>query len=107
MKDEGFSVAEVMAALIVLSLAALFLGESVSQMMAGWSRTGERLSRAGALSELLADIDAGERKLKQDAAPLGEGPVLKIDDGPPLELTAPRIDRGASCVFDLIGRRCR
>tara|TARA_R110002049_G_scaffold193364_3_gene362210 strand:+ start:852 stop:1175 length:324 start_codon:yes stop_codon:yes gene_type:complete len=107
MRDEGFSIAEVMAALIVLSLAAMFLGESVSQMMAAWSRTGDRLEHTKTLAHLLDEIEAGERQLKQEAAPLGEGPVLVIEDGPPLELTSARIDRDASCVFDLVGRRCR
>lgn len=106
MRDEGFSIAEVMAALIVLSLAAMFLGESVSQMMASWSRTGKGIGRSVTMARLMDNIESGERQLKL-GAPLGEGPVLPIDDGPPLELTSPRLDKGADCVFDLVGRRCR
>ena len=107
MRDKGFSLAEVMAALVVLSLAAMFLGDAVRQMMAGWSRTGDRLDRAGALAGLLTDAEGTERRLKQDAAGPVDAPVLRTDDGQALQLAAPRIDRDASCVFDLIGRDCR
>lgn len=106
MKDEGFSLVEAMAALMILSLAAVFLGEAISHMVAGWTRTEKNIAAASQLERVLPELGAAERQLKQTNL-LGTGPLLAIDDGPPLELSSPRIDKTADCVFDMVGRRCR
>lgn len=106
MKDEGFTVAELLAALVVLSLGMAFLGEAIYRESRSWTRQDEKARDIRKLEGLYSAALASETVLKS-GAPLGAGPVLAIDDAPPLELSAPRIDQTASCRFDPIGRRCR
>lgn len=106
MKDEGFTVAELLAALIVLSLGMMFLGEAIFHEGRSWNRISHQVNDTARLEALYSEVIAADAGQKSHA-PLGEGPVLIVDDGPPLELSAPHIDKTAACRFDPIGRRCR
>lgn len=106
MKDEGFTIAELLATLVVLSLGMTFLGEAIFQEGRSWNRLKQNVTKTARLEALYPQILTAEAAQKSHA-PLGEGPVLAPDDGPPLELSAPHIDKTAACRFDPIGRRCR
>ena len=105
MRDDGFTIAELLAALLVLSLGMMFLGEAIFQQGRTWSRLGTTVDQISTLATLYPAALSGEGVVKSHA-PLGDGPVLAVEDGPPLALSAARIDRTAECRFDPIGRRC-
>jgi len=104
--ETGFSLTEVLVALFILSLGAVILSQSVGSMVGIWDRTQDAIQTVNRLGALNESINPAERSLKsQEGVP--DGPALSIDDGPPLQLSSPRLDRGADCQFDMVGRRCR
>lgn len=107
MTDEsGFSVAELVAALLILSLMAVPLSHSVGNMLSVWNQAKSDVHSTQQMVLKVLEIEAAE--IKQEAnAEFADGPSLEITDGPPLMLSSPRRDRDASCEFDLTGRRCR
>lgn len=104
-KDAGVTLLEMIAAITVLSLAAISLTEIVSSMLGGWQRAETNLSYSGELYELLETASAYEN-VTSTTGP-SPPPVLRLDDGNALQLAQKKTDKGADCIFDLVGRRCR
>lgn len=107
MTDEsGFSVAELVAALLILSLMAVPLSHSVGNMLSVWNQAKSDVQSTQQMVHLVLEIEAAEFNQRASTA-FTDGPSLQITDGPPLQLSSPKRDRDASCEFDLTGRRCR
>ena len=105
-RDQGFTVAELLAALLILSLVTLFVGDLIRHVSSSWSDARDRIDRLDSLSRLAAQIDAAETLSPSDAAQ-SSLPALRTDSGARLALADPKIDQTADCVFDLVGRRGR
>lgn len=102
MNDNGVTLAEVLAALFVLSLLAASLSGIVQALLGNWERTSERLTRVDAL------LTYSEKIAEAEQQPLRGDPfLLHTTSGDTLILAAPKIDKTADCVYDLVGRRCR
>jgi len=104
--ESGFSLTEVITALFILSLGAVALSQSVGTMITSWDRTKNRTSSVDHLTDLALSIEPFETHQRAETG-IPDGPVLSIEDGPALQLSSPRLDRGADCEFDMVGRRCR
>lgn len=106
MNEDGFSLTEVLVALVILSFGAIALSEATSLMIKSWDKTNSGTRAVGQLTELIDHIEASEHRVRADVTVL-DGPEVAIDDGAPLLISSPKLDRTAACEFDLVGRRCR
>lgn len=48
-RDQGFTVAEMLAALLILSLATLFVGDLIRHVSFSWSDARDRIDRLNSL----------------------------------------------------------
>lgn len=106
MNERGFSLTEVLCALVILSVALSFLGRATGYCLQTWARVSEATTQTAQGRSALGRIPAAERRLKSEEGMAGS-PVLKTDSGHALVLAGPRIDEPASCEFDPVGKRCR
>lgn len=106
MNEDGFSLTEMLVALVILSFSAIALSESTSLMIKSWDQTKSGAVAIGQLAGLIDQIEASEHRVRAEIT-VPDGPELIIDDGVPLLVSSPRLDRTAACEFDMVGRRCR
>ena len=106
-KEAGFTLAEMMAALLILSAMAVSIAAITGNIIQSWDRTDVRLAQTRDLARLRELIEADEQGLKTNGAAGPANALLITDDGEQLLLSEAKIDKDASCVFDLVGRRCR
>ena len=104
--ERGFTLTEMTAALLVLSLAMISLGEITSSLFRSWGISQTSHSKLTDVMNVLDQIHDAERKIKSEFDPVSHS-TLAIEDGVPLLLAIPKIDRPATCEYDLVGRRCR
>jgi len=99
--EDGFTLAEMLAALLVLSGITLAIGEFTFLCMENWERS---LSTIDYLRELrMAEtypIEETERSLISSGTPLTDPETGLIQ-------AVPKLDRPPDCRFDLVGRTCR
>lgn len=106
MSDEGFSVAEVLCALLVLSLTAIPLGNAISQNMRYWATFRSDVTALNASLDRFSRFDATERG--KNNADQKEGLAGEAGEGPFSDLvTRDKRHADASCEFDLVGQNCR
>lgn len=104
MREAGFSVVEVLAALFVLSLALVAVGGVVSNVATLWSKTEGHLDETEAMTVLAERVIDG---FDEEGGAEGVPPVLSFDDGTRLSFERELVLTDADCAFDTIGRRCR
>lgn len=102
-REAGFSVAEVIATLLVLSLATVALSEAVSSVTGSWQRIRDSIDRKDNARSLLMDIASVQSQDDEHNLDL----TLDVDEDLSLVLARPRVQRDASCRFDLVARQCR
>ena len=105
-QQNGFTMAEVLAALFILSLATLALAEITQGAVIYWERTESVTLVSTQNRELLEHIESAEIHLRQENW-TQTGPKLEIDNGQDLFLSSPKITHSPDCIYDLVGRRCR
>ena len=106
MRQEGFTVTEMLAALVILSLAMIPLGEAIRYVTSIWQQTEQSIDRVNHLTELATEFEVSQ-SLHLDDKTSAKAPALETDSGSDLSLIDPKNDQSADCVFDLVGRRCR
>lgn len=104
--ERGFSLTEMMAALIVLSLGLLSFGSLIDNLIKAWSFTEKAHASVSNLQDLGDRIVEYESTLSSNTDK--DQPTLSIEDGASeLAFASAKLDRAPSCDFDLVGRRCR
>ena len=107
MHDEGgFTLTEMTAALLVLSVGLISLGEITNILFRSWTHTQTQHQHVRAATTLVDEMPSAEQYLKSasdERHPL----VIETDDGQILTLAVPKLDRTSDCEYDLVGRRCR
>ncbi|MEO1407306.1 MAG: type II secretion system protein [Pseudomonadota bacterium] len=105
-REEGFTLAEVLISLIVISAGAVATQGVVMGITGHWARADMLKVRADVLLANLEAIHGFETSLRTSSSDL-----LYLDVGAngnePLVLASPQIDHPSDCRFDLVGRRCR
>lgn len=105
-REEGFTLAEVLISLIVISAGAVATQGVVMGITGHWARADMLKARADVLLANLEAIHGFETSLRTSASEL-----LYLDitasDNQRLILASPQIDHRSDCQFDLVGRRCR
>lgn len=106
MREDGFTLAEVLASLVLLSLLAIAMGNLTQSYLMSWERTDRAIAKSNTRLTALQDIEAIEQGVRETGAP---NALVQSNsaDGNTLLLATPKIDQRADCVFDQIGRRCR
>lgn len=104
--ERGFTVSEMVAAVFVLSLAMVSLGSVTNLLVRGWNHIEASHQLVTDRGDIVAQLHKTEGKLRSSLT-FYDQPVLELDNAPDLILATPKIDRPASCEFDLVGRRCR
>jgi len=99
----GFSVVEMLAAIFVLSLGAVAVSESISGLLSGWLRTEAALEKNVERSDVLSRVPEKQSMPKAASSDL----IFELGPDQTLILASPRVDRDASCRFDLVARQCR
>lgn len=104
--DKGFTLAEVLASLFVISAGAVATQGIVSGLIGHWSRAEKLRDHADRLLSQAEEVHAFETAIKSNTSErlYLEGPD---PDQSTLILAAPQIDQSPDCRFDLVGRRCR
>lgn len=100
--EEGVTLAEVLVALVILSLLAASLSGIIQNLLGNWERTSERIKNVEHLTSYSDNISTAEQQTIS-----GEPFTLTSDDGQTLILAMPKTDKTAACIYDLVGRRCR
>lgn len=98
-RDGGSSLAEVLAALVILSLMSLPLVSLIQQTVAPWSHVADLGAAVTSAEVRLANAYRIEASIKGAAS----NPTAK----PAEPLGHPRLDKPSTCQFDIVGRRCR
>lgn len=105
-REEGFTLAEVLISLIVISAGAVATQGVVMGITGHWARADMLKSRADVLLANLEAIHRFETSLRTSSSDL-QYLDFAASDGQRLILASPQIDHPSDCQFDLVGRRCR
>lgn len=102
-RDDGASLVECLAALMVLSLALMPLSEIVVGATSSWKTAESARDRLRSLQA--AHFAAYE--IERSTSP-GEESVMPIEGGGrPLTVSRPQLEETTDCIFDLVSKRCR
>lgn len=101
--ESGFTLAEVLASVFILSATAVATSSILATTFASWERTDQLIERSEGLLTVAALIERQEARRRLDQVYASSEPYLVPD----LLLARPRIDRSADCLYDLVGRHCR
>lgn len=101
--QRGFSLAEMMAALFVLALAAIAVSEIISGLMRGWGQVSRSIDRSDQLQSIIEEIDSIQSKSVHRDSTL----AITYSDGTELIVARSRVERDSSCSFDMVARQCR
>lgn len=104
--ERGFTVAEMLAALIILSLGMVAAGDVIFQQQRAWSKISDQQTSAEGLAALYPRIL--DWQSKRPTYPQASGaPALQTDNGAPFPLSGSRIQKNADCLYDPEERLCQ
>lgn len=101
-KESGLALAEVLVALMILSMVAVVLANATRSALQTWTRSEQRIERVRDLVQLPDKAFAIEAE-RSDSS----GATIELDENTAIVIASGKIDEPADCVFDLVGRRCR
>lgn len=88
--QHGFTLAETLVALFIISLAATLLGQFVRLSVASETRTSDAIEKA-----------------RDMGIALRESTQVELETGDTLEFEPIQPTLNAECLYDVVGRRCR
>lgn len=104
--EDGFSIAEILVSLVILSLTAVSLGNIVSNLYKDWKTASNEISVSKTIEVKLATILPEEQKI-DDNKWLDSAAFLITQNEAEYRLATPKLDQNAECQYDIVGRRCR
>lgn len=106
--ERGFTLTEMMAALIVLSLGLMSFGSLTDNLIKAWSFTEKSHASVFGRQILMEKIIEYENTLRSDAdADADQSRFLIGGNSSELAFASAKLDQAPSCDFELVSRRCR
>lgn len=104
--ERGFTLTEMISALLVISIGLVSLGEITNILFRSWTHTQSQNQNVRAITDLVGEVLSAEQVLKSEIEE-SDQLIVETDGGVSLVLARPKLDRPFDCEYDLVGRRCR
>ena len=98
----GFSLTEMVSAILILSLGAVAASETISGLLKSWDKIDQQLDQNSRLNTVVGRISA-----VQSASVETNELTFELSNGHRVVIARSRPDRDVSCQFDLVARQCR
>ena len=104
--DNGFTIVEMLTALLIIALATAAVGDLFSIISKSWTETSSDLELIITLSES-ATYTANFYSIDEKyPSIILEGDII-LDNGQTFSRNQIKIDAKYDCTYDLVGKRCR